>query len=63
MDVTTYAALGWVLIIMGAIVAALLVLHVESEKKLSYKFTITSVIILSFCIGFGVQFWLLALGV
>jgi hypothetical protein len=62
MDLTTYAALGWILIIMGAIVAALLVLHVESEKKLSFKFTIISVIILSFCIGYGVQFWLLASG-
>ena len=63
MDALTYSVLGWLLVIIGGIFATLLVLHVESEKKLSYKFTITSVIILSFCIGFGVQFWLLALGV
>ncbi|HME50969.1 MAG TPA: hypothetical protein VKM55_02015 [Candidatus Lokiarchaeia archaeon] len=62
MNTVTDTTLGWLLIIIAAIVATLLVLHVESEKKLSYKFTIISVIILSFCIGYGIQFWLLAGG-
>jgi len=63
MDVIVEAALGWLFIIVAVIFGALLVLHVESEKKLSLKFTIISVIILSFCIGYGVHFWLLAAGV
>lgn len=63
MDTVTYAVLGWLLIIIAVIIAVLLVLHVESEKRLSYKFTIISVIVLSFCIGYGIDFWFLSMGI
>nr|MDO8086424.1 hypothetical protein [Candidatus Sigynarchaeum springense] len=57
-----YDILGWLLIIVAAILLVLVVLHVESEKKLSLKFTIISVVIASFCIGYGIHFLLLNSG-
>jgi len=57
-----YLALGWMLIVVSGIFITLLILHVESEKKLSYKFTITAIVVISLCIGYGVQFFLLNAG-
>nr|MDO8114271.1 hypothetical protein [Candidatus Sigynarchaeota archaeon] len=57
-----FALYGWLLFIVAGIFLTLLILHVESEKKLSYKFTIIAVIIASFCIGYGVHFLLLEVG-
>ena len=57
-----YDILGWLLIIVAAIFLVLVVLHVESDKKLSFKFTITSIIVVSFCIGYGIHFLLLNAG-
>ncbi len=57
-----YDILGWLLIIVAAIFLILIVLHVESEKKLSLKFTIISVIIAALCIGYGIHFLLLNTG-
>nr|MDO8115822.1 hypothetical protein [Candidatus Sigynarchaeota archaeon] len=54
-----YDIIAWLLFIVGGIFAVLLVLHVESEKKLSFKFTIITIIIVSFCIGYGIHFILL----
>ncbi|MEX2684636.1 MAG: hypothetical protein Q6373_023900 [Candidatus Sigynarchaeota archaeon] len=57
-----YDILGWLLIIVAAILFVFVVLHVESGKKLSLKFTTISVIIASFCIGYGIHFLLLNAG-
>ena len=57
-----YDILGWLLIAVAAIFLILVVLHVESEKKLSLKFTIISVIIAALCIGYGIHFLLLNTG-
>ncbi len=55
-----YDIIAWLLFIVGGIFAVLLVLHVESEKKLSFKFTIVSIAIVSFCIGYGVHFFFMS---
>jgi hypothetical protein len=57
-----YDILGWLLIAVAAIFLILVVLHVESEKKLSLKFTIISVVIAALCIGYGIHFLLLNTG-
>jgi hypothetical protein len=57
-----YDVLGWLLIVVAAIFLVLIVLHVESEKKLSLKFTIISLVIASFCVGYGIHFLLLNAG-
>ncbi|NMC07461.1 MAG: hypothetical protein GYA24_19755 [Candidatus Lokiarchaeota archaeon] len=54
--------LGWLLIILAVVFLVLVVLHVESDKSLSLKFTIISVVIASFCIGYGIHFLLLNAG-
>jgi hypothetical protein len=55
-------ALGWILIVVACIFVTLLVLHVESEKKLSYKFTITAIVVISLCLGYGINFFLVGAG-
>ncbi|MHA1368488.1 MAG: hypothetical protein ACTSWN_03565 [Promethearchaeota archaeon] len=57
-----FEILGWLLIAIAGIFIALIAFHVESEKPLSYKFTITAVIITSFCIGYGIHFLLIVWG-
>lgn len=57
-----YEVLGWLLIVVAVIFLILVVFHVESEKPISYKFTITSVIIVSFCIGYGIHYIMLGMG-
>jgi hypothetical protein len=57
-----YEIIGWLLIVVAAIFIVLIVLHVESEKKLSFKFTIIAVIITAFCMGYGIHFFLLNAG-
>jgi len=57
-----YDGLGWLFVVVASIFIVLLVLHVESEKKLSYKFTITAVIVISLCLGYGIHFFLVSAG-
>jgi hypothetical protein len=57
-----YDFIGWLLLVIAGIFITLIVFHVESEKPISYKFTITSVIIVSFCVGYGIHFLMLGLG-
>lgn len=57
-----FDVLGWLLLVLAGVLITLLALHVESEKKLSYKFTITVLVISSFCVGYGMHFLLMATG-
>jgi len=57
-----YDVVGWLLLVVAVIFIILVVFHVESEKPISYKFTITSVIIVSFCIGYGIHYIMLGMG-
>lgn len=58
-----YNVLGWLLLVTSGVFITILVMHVGSDKQLSYKFTIPSVLVISFCLGYGIHFLLLANGI
>ncbi|MHA1681572.1 MAG: hypothetical protein ACTSUE_11230 [Promethearchaeota archaeon] len=58
-----YNVLGWLLLVVAGVFITLLLLHAESNKPISFKFTIPSVVIISLCVGYGIHFLLIASGV
>jgi hypothetical protein len=53
---------AWIFLVIGGIFTAALVAHVEAGKSFSVPFTVISIIILSVCLGLGLQFLLLYAG-
>ncbi|MHA1230523.1 MAG: hypothetical protein ACTSRP_16995 [Candidatus Helarchaeota archaeon] len=48
--------IGIVLIIIGIIIGIWLILHVEGAYKFSAKKVVVAIILLSLCLGFGIEF-------
>ncbi|HMF30192.1 MAG TPA: hypothetical protein VKK79_02160 [Candidatus Lokiarchaeia archaeon] len=53
---------AWIFLVIGGIFLFALVAHIEVGKSFSVPFTVISIIILSVCLGLGIQFLLLYLG-
>ena len=55
--------LAWIFITIGLIFLISLIAHVEAGKSFSIPFTTIAIIILSVCLGLGLQFLLMSIGV
>ncbi len=56
-------ALAWIFIVIGLIFLFSLIAHVEAGKTFSIPFATVAIIILSVCLGLGIQFLLVSMGV
>ncbi|MHA1311422.1 MAG: hypothetical protein ACTSWR_00640 [Candidatus Helarchaeota archaeon] len=48
--------LGIFLIVIGVIIGIWLILHVEGAYKFSVKKAVIAIVLLSICLGFGIEF-------
>ncbi len=55
--------LAWIFLIIGLIFLFSLIAHVEAGKTFSIPFAAVAIIILSVCLGLGIQFLLVSMGV
>ncbi len=55
--------LAWIFIVIGLIFLFSLIAHVEAGKSFSIPFTAIAIIALSVCLGLGIQFLLVSMGI
>lgn len=54
---------GWIFLVIGLVALVVLLIHVEAGKEFSIPFSAITIIILSICLGLGIQLLLVAAGI
>jgi hypothetical protein len=54
---------AWIFLVLGLIFLFSLIAHIEAGKSFSIPFTVIMIIALSVCLGLGIQFFLVSMGI
>ncbi len=54
---------AWIFLVLGLIFLFSLIAHIEAGKSFSIPFTVIAIITSSVCLGLGIQFFLVSMGI